>query len=225
MFTSCGINQRARARRLSGMNTCICFGEQPDPIATSLCSSVVIDDLRGSEWPLNAVVFLYCESLDRSKYDTKCLLGNIFGQLLLQLPQPRSSAIDRLVRLYNTFQPFDFGRLLKDISRDYEKVFVVIDSLYESKDPINLLESLPDGWHVFITSLREYSLRDALADYNRLVISSMDNAADIRRFVLSEVRKLKDRNPKLARDVVDELTLDAQGRCVLVSTSNRVFSL
>ncbi len=225
MFTSCGIDQRARARQLSGMATCICSGEQPNPITTSLCSSVVIDDLRGSERPVNAVIFLYCGSPDHTKHDTKTLLGNIFGQLLLQLLQSRYSAIDRLVGLYNAFQPFDFEELIINISRDYKKVFLVIDSL---DNPVDLLQTLLlDDWHVFITSssLTEYYLRDAFVPFNRVLISSVDTTADIRRFVRLEVKRIKVQNPRLARDIVDKLTFDAQGRWVLVSTSNRIFSL
>jgi len=118
---------------------------------------------------------------------------------------------DRLIKLYGTGQRFDTQTLIKNISHDYENVFVIIDALDECKDPVNLLEGLPSDWHIFITSLREGPLREAFGIYDRLIISPADNAVDIRRLVQMEVRKIKVRKPELASNVVDILTSGAEG--------------
>ncbi len=86
---------------------------------------------------------------------------------------------DRLIKLYGTGQRFDTQTLIKNISHDYENVFVIIDALDECKDHVNLLEGLPSDWHIFITSLREGPLREAFGIYDRLIISPADNAVDI----------------------------------------------
>ena len=120
---------------------------------------------------------------------------------------------DRLTKFkYQTFQCFqDAQTLIKNISHDLEKVLLVIDALDECKDPVNLLESVPSNWHVFITCLSEGPLREAYGIYGRLIISATDNVADIRRSVQMEVRKIKVRKPELASNVVDVLTSGAEG--------------
>lgn len=183
---------------------------QPNPNTPLFHSLVVIEDLRGSKQLAHAALFVYCETSNHAKCNSMAF-HNLFSQLLFQLLDDESSAADHLIKLYQMVQCLDIQTLIKNISQDYEKVFVIIDALDECTVSINLLESLPSGWHVFITSLREGLHREAFGVYDRFIISPADNAADIRQLVQMEVEKIKVRNREVTNDIVDALTSGAEG--------------
>lgn len=179
-------------------------------------SSVIIDDLRKNQGARLAVVFFYCEFQDPVKRDPMNVLSSLFAQLLRKVP-PGSSAVTSLLERYpnpESVHNFDLPDLVMEFAQEFDKAFVVIDAVDECEDLAQLLPALTDlavEVNVLVTGRDKPELRYEFSGHGELTIGRGDIDEDVRRFVETDVKYVKTRDPQLIHDIVNRLTSGAQG--------------
>lgn len=215
LFTLWILIQPVREKQFSGMYS-LPIREHPVHDTVSRYSSVIIDDLRKNQGARLAVAYFYCEFQDPVKRDPTNVLSSLLAQILRKIPRGSSSVNSLLERCPNpqSAHDFDLPDLIMEFAREFDRTFVVIDAVDECDDLAQLLPALTDlavEVNVLATGRDKPELRHEFREHGELIIGRDDINDDVRRFVETEVKHVKTRDPQLVHDIINRLTSGAQG--------------
>ncbi|KAF8347174.1 hypothetical protein F5887DRAFT_49123 [Amanita rubescens] len=182
----------------------------------SVLSSVIIDDLRKIQNPRLAVAFFYCELQDPLKRDPTNVLSNLLAQLLRKVSRGKPAVTNLLKQCPNpqSVHDFDLTELILEFAREFDKTFVVIDAVDECDNLAELLPALTTlavEINVLATGRDNSQIRNEFQGHGKVIIGRDDINHDVRRFVETDVRHVKTRDPQLLQDIIDRLISGAQG--------------
>lgn len=101
-----------------------------------------------------------------------------------------------------------------EFAREFDKTFVVVDAVDECEDLAELLPALTAlavEINVLATARDNPQIRNEFMGHGELIIGRDDINNDVRRFVETDVKHVKTRDPQLLQDIIDRLISGAQG--------------
>lgn len=192
----------------------------------SVLAANLIEDLGTvAQLSQSLVVYFFCEYETVQSTTARVVIGSIARQMLqsVDFTPPRDMA------LHGFFLPSvnDITTLLNQVVSPGQKVFCVIDGLYECSD--NDIEEILDGLsalqcilklHVCLT-YRSEATKNLSLEYSRLqgleVVNLPDNSMDLESFIGDELERcieidlLKLGDAALVEEILTTLTSEAQG--------------
>ncbi len=208
---------------IKGVRECIvcgqtlyCYHAHIAGAGKTVLSSVIIDDLRKIQNPRLAVAFFYCELQDPLKRDPTHVLSSLLAQLLRKVPRGKPAVTNLLAQCPNpqSIHDFDLTELILEFAREFDKTFIVVDAVDECEDLAELLPALTAlavEINVLATGRDNSQIRNEFKGHGKLIIGRDDINDDVRRFVETDVKHVKTRDPQLLQDITDRLISGAQG--------------
>ncbi|KAM6503941.1 hypothetical protein JOM56_000884 [Amanita muscaria] len=181
---------------------------------TVLCSRV-IDDLRKSQDQI-PVLYFYCEYDVPTRHDSTNIFASLLHQIILSTPlhSPHLSQTVNRYQLTRDINDLPLTDLILELSKVYEKTFIVIDGLDECSDLEGILTELTilaKALHVFVSSRDHARIRAEFESCEQIKIDMDDIVDDIRSFGKAEVGRIKVQNANLRDVIVDRLVAGAEG--------------
>ena len=185
----------------------------------------MITDLNQTLGPRNAVLTFSCECQHPANHDRTRLLASLLNQLLLRAAD-ENLVVDNLLNAYQHVHSVDqlpFVSLITELSRKFEKTFVIIDALEQCHELQGLLPDLvklANDLYIFVTSRGQRVIRAEFEACEEIYIDQDDISNDLQNFVEKEVQRLKVRDTNLRDYICKRLISDARGTWVLVQLSD-----
>ena len=179
----------------------------------------MIDALK-SQHKDATVAFFYCEYQDADKRDPRKILSTILSDLIRPLgPHLSPSLVSQINDILASNAPITIellGNMIRMISNEHSRPFIVIDALDECDERATLfpvLGQISQHASVLVTSRDERDIRMGLAQYmgDLIHMKSEDIADEITTFVVTAVTyrvrvgSLCVGNANLVRDIIRAL--------------------
>lgn len=198
---------------------------------TTLCAGIIDFLYTHYASSSTAITYMYFNSKRSEEDPTQQLLVALTRQLLNQKPESISHVKDlwdsKSGKVTDILTSNDQKLLLRNIANEFEKVFIVVDALDESRDPGEIVEIIQccrkphaeSDFAAVISSRNSLAIENLMKAFGSFRVTSLANRnhIDLRRYInvsvdkLKHQGKLKFRNPSLLQKTKETVQSKSNG--------------